>query len=155
MFSLFELWPVLVLFFIWLTALTFFLGRTIWHYRRLTKDVKKKDLKSLLEDILKKSKLTGEELEKLAKDLKKTEKDSLKHIQKVGFLRYNPFADTGGDQSFVLALLDKEDNGFVLSSFHGREGTRIYAKSVKKGKGENFSLSDEEKKVIKQVKTKK
>src|SRR5947209_10110188 len=27
-------------------------------------------------------------------------------VQRVGFVRYNPFDDTGGDQSFALALLD-------------------------------------------------
>ncbi len=140
---------------VWLSVLSFFLIKTIWHYQRLTKGVEKKDLKSLLEEILKDIKIRDEDVKELKKAIELIKKDSLKHIQKFSFMRYNPFKDTGGDQSFVLALLDAEDNGLVLSSYHGREGTRIYAKSIKKGKGENFALSDEEEKVVKEAKGKK
>src|SRR5438552_3110194 len=51
-------------------------------------------------------------------------------IQKVGVVRFNPFADTGGDQSFAVALLDAEGNGVVLSSLPGRAETRSFAKAV-------------------------
>ena len=47
-------------------------------------------------------------------------------IQKVGFRRYNPFAETGGDQSFTLSLLDRENTGVVITSLYLREGQRIY-----------------------------
>ena len=118
-------------FFLWLLGLTFFLVRTLRHYRRLTQGVEKKDLKSLLEEILRRINQKDEETRELFKFTQGLEKEGLKHIQKLGFMRYNPFGDTGGDQSFILTLLDAKDNGVVLSSFHGREGTRIYAKSVK------------------------
>ena len=70
-------------------------------------------------------------------------------MQKVGILRFNPFADTGGDQSFVFAILDGNDTGIVLTSLHSRSTTRWYAKNVKKGKGVDFDLSQEEEKTIK------
>jgi hypothetical protein len=63
-------------------------------------------------------------------------------------IRFNPFNDIGGDQSFVLALLDENNNGFVLTSLHNRENTRIYAKSVKNGEGDNITLSSDEKSAI-------
>lgn len=68
-------------------------------------------------------------------------------VQKVGFLRFNPFQDTGGDNSFIIALLDAENNGFILSSLYMREGTRLYAKAVERGSVRS-PLSDEEQKVL-------
>lgn len=53
-----------------------------------------------------------------------------KSVHHVGFIRFNPFKDVGGNQSFSLALLDGKDNGVVVSSLHTREGSRVYAKPV-------------------------
>ena len=61
----------------------------------------------------------------------------------IGLVRFNPFEDTGGNQSFALALLDRNGDGFVVSSLHARAGTRVYAKAVAAGKSE-AALSDEE-----------
>jgi hypothetical protein len=146
---------LLVIVVLWLLVLSFFLFQTVWHYRRLTSGITKKDLKNLLEEILKKLELRDEEINHLTKASENLRKDGIKHIQKIGFMRYNPFKDTGGDQSFILALLDSEDNGIILSSFHGREGTRIYAKKIKVSKGDNFALSEEEEKVIKLAKNRR
>ena len=62
---------------------------------------------------------------------------------RVGFVRFNPFADTGGDQSFCLALLDTHGSGWVLSSIHARTGTRVYSKQVLDGRSIH-NLSEEE-----------
>jgi len=71
-------------------------------------------------------------------------------IQKVGVIRYNPFSDTGGDQSFAIALLDSLGNGVVLSSLHSRTDTRVFAKPVQSGRSK-FQLSDEEQEAIKKA----
>jgi hypothetical protein len=71
-------------------------------------------------------------------------------IQKVGVVRYNPFADSGGDQSFAIALLDAEGNGIVVSSLHSRTDTRVFAKPVKSGRS-TYPLSDEEQDAIKKA----
>ena len=71
-------------------------------------------------------------------------------VQKVGFLRFNPFEHTGGDQSFAVALLDRENHGIVLSSLYTREGVRIYAKEIQSGVSRH-ALSDEEKTVLAQA----
>ena len=71
-------------------------------------------------------------------------------IQKVGVVRFNPFADTGGDQSFAIALLDAEGNGIVLSSLHSRADTRIFAKQVQAGRSRH-QLSDEEQDAIRKA----
>jgi hypothetical protein len=64
-------------------------------------------------------------------------------FQRVGLVRFNPFEETGGNQSFALALLDAAGDGWVLSSLHARAGTRVYAKAIKAGRSD-AALSEEE-----------
>lgn len=71
------------------------------------------------------------------------ERDIRGSFGRVGLVRFNPFEDTGGNQSFALALLDGRGDGFVVSSLHARAVTRLYAKSVSGGTSE-AALSDEE-----------
>ncbi|MEW5989830.1 MAG: DUF4446 family protein [Chloroflexota bacterium] len=71
------------------------------------------------------------------------ERDLKLAFSRVGLVRFNPFEDTGGNQSFALALLDAHGDGFVMSSLHARSGTRVYAKAIAGGKAE-AALSDEE-----------
>jgi hypothetical protein len=71
------------------------------------------------------------------------ERTQRKAIQRVGLVRFNPFEDTGGNQSFALALLDQQGDGLVVSSLHARAGTRVYGKAIASGKSE-AALSDEE-----------
>lgn len=64
-------------------------------------------------------------------------------IQKIAVVRFNPFNDMGGNQSFVIALLDQKNNGFVISSLFIKEGNRVYTKAVTAGKSDH-TLSKEE-----------
>jgi len=68
-------------------------------------------------------------------------------LQHIGLVRFNPFEDTGSDQSFAIALLDDQRDGVVISSLHGRANTRIFAKPVTDG-GSPHNLSDEETQAI-------
>jgi hypothetical protein len=70
--------------------------------------------------------------------------------QKISIVRFNPFGDTGGDQSFSLAVLDAHESGYILSSIHGREGTRVYVKPIDFGESK-YPLSVEEQKALKQA----
>lgn len=67
---------------------------------------------------------------------------------KINVTRFNPFNDLGGDQSFILTILDQSNTGVVITSLHNRDITRIYAKAVKDGEGDNITLSKEEKSAI-------
>ena len=72
--------------------------------------------------------------------------DALTEIDRfarVGLVRFNPFEDTGGNQSFALALTDVAGDGFVVSSLHSRTGTRVYAKAISDGRSDG-ALSQEE-----------
>ncbi len=71
-------------------------------------------------------------------------------IRKIGIVRFNPFNNTGGDQSFAIAFLNSENSGIVLSSLFLREGTRIYAKPISKLKS-TYPLSKEEEEAIKKA----
>ena len=68
-------------------------------------------------------------------------------IRKIGFIRFNPFENTGGDQSFALALLDGRENGVIISSLYTREGVRVYAKEIADGTSKH-PLSGEEKQAL-------
>jgi hypothetical protein len=65
------------------------------------------------------------------------------HFGRLGLVRFNPFDDTGGNQSFALAMLDANNDGFVMSSLHSRTVTRLYAKAIFGGSAE-MTLSAEE-----------
>jgi len=122
------------------------------HYKKLTKNISKKDLKTILNQLVDKADLNQKQIRDLEQALAKFQDKSQKHIQKVGFIRFNPFPQTGGDQSFCLSLLDEKDTGFVLSSLHSRDTTRFYAKTIKNGKPGGYDLSKEEIKAIKNAK---
>lgn len=68
-------------------------------------------------------------------------------LRRVAVVRFSAYADTGGDQSFSVALLDDGNSGVVFSSLHGRDGTRIYAKPVTNGTS-RYTLSAEEVRAI-------
>ncbi|MBI4049696.1 MAG: DUF4446 family protein [Candidatus Doudnabacteria bacterium] len=108
-----------------------------------------------LEDVLveQNRKLTNltTEVSQLGKELEQLISSNQHDIKKVGFIRFNPFEDDGGNMSFALALLNEHDNGVVISSLHSRTGTRMYAKSVASGKSES-KLTSEEQQAIKQAK---
>ena len=76
---------------------------------------------------------------------------AVRSVHKVGVVRFNPFKDLGGDQSFSVALLDGENSGVVISALHTREGNRVYAKPVEKGKAVKHPLTDEEQDAIKKA----
>jgi hypothetical protein len=68
----------------------------------------------------------------------------------LGLVRFNAFDDTGGNQSFALALLDASRDGIVLSSLHSRQTTRLYIKHISNGTPDS-PLSDEESRALQQA----
>jgi hypothetical protein len=135
--------------FVWLSGVSWYLWRLSMHYNKLIGGTSRVGLQEILDQILSHQKLDRDTLADLSRQLDKLTDQILHSVQKVGILRFNPFADTGGDQSFVLAILDGTDNGVVLTSLHSRDATRWYAKNVKDGSGVEHELSDVEIKAIK------
>lgn len=121
------------------------------HYNNLVKDTNKRSLQAILESLMRENDITKKDVATLFKQYDTIEKEGKLHIQKIGLLRFNPFKDTGGDQSFILALVDGNNTGVVISGLYSRSGTRWYAKKVKSGKGMEHELSEDEQKALSQA----
>ena len=106
-----------------------------------------KNVAKIIENYLKSVKDVEDHCFAIDAELKKVKKMAQESYQKLGFVRYNPFGDVGGNQSFCICMLDDKNSGFVISSIHSREGTRVYSKTVNVGASE-YNLSEEEKKAI-------
>jgi hypothetical protein len=102
-----------------------------------------RSLETVLAASLGRADQVGREVDQLAARSAIIETDLRHALQRVGMVRFNPFEETGGNQSFALALLDAQGNGFVISSLHARSGTRIYGKTLAAGRAET-ALSSEE-----------
>ena len=78
-------------------------------------------------------------------------KDNLKiTYQKKGLVKYDAFREMSGALSYSLALLDKENNGVLISSMYSREGCYTYAKDIVNGESK-INLSEEEAEALKQA----
>jgi len=133
---------------IWLAILSLFTLRITFRWRTITKRTKAASLDQILDDILKRQSLEVKKINELSDAI-----GQMKNLQKINFskyalVRFNPFEDTGGDQSFALALLDGGNNGLVISSLHSRGGTRVYAKPVQEAKPTTHQFSKEEREVV-------
>jgi len=109
----------------------------------LTRDDRGHSLQSILEGHLERVLAVDREVDSLAARTAALETTGRRALQRVGLVRYNPFEETGGNQSFALALLDADEHGFIITSLHARAGTRIYARALTGGRAEG-PLSDEE-----------
>jgi hypothetical protein len=116
----------------------------------LTRGSEGRSLEAVLDAHLERVHEVARGLEDVAARTAVLEAAQRKAFSRVGLVRYNPFEETGGNQSFALALLDANGDGWVLSSLHARTGTRIYAKSVVKGRSD-AAVSEEESAAIKQA----
>jgi hypothetical protein len=133
---------------VWLAILSALVWRTYSQYNKITESFGEKSALSFLEKLLKEQGADRKNINELIEKVSVLEQHSLRHIQKIGLIRFNPFKDTGGDQSFILAIIDAHNTGLVISGLYSRSGTRWYAKRVEKGKGVEHELSDEERKAI-------
>ena len=143
---------LLIILFFWSVTLTVLFFRFYLYYTRLIKPIDKRTLLELLDILVKNDAELKKVIDHLSGKYDTLENEGKLNIQKVGLLRFNPFNDTGGDQSFILALLNGENTGVVVSSLHTRSGTRWYAKEVKGGKGTEHVLSTEEEKAVQEAK---
>lgn len=129
------------------TLSLFYFYKTNQRINAILEKGKIKDLRDIFLNQIGKIKEQDKLISKIVDRVESLENISERTIQKVGVIRFNPFNNVGGNQSFVIALLDKKNNGFVISSFFIEEGNRVYAKVVRNGLSEHV-LSDEEKKAI-------
>lgn len=141
--------PIFIILALLIIAVVFLSFNILKLKKRLALFFKKGDtnLEEVLTSQLKKVEKQEEDLTKIFEKISQLDKISQKSFQKIGIVRFNPFREVGGNQSFSIALLNADDNGFILSSYYGHELNRIYAKPVSSGRA-RYSLSKEEKKAI-------
>lgn len=139
-----------VILILWISAVTYWLWQTDQHYKKLVATTGRTDLRSILERLLSGQANLAEHLKKVEGGLGTLDKKTQSHISKVASVRFNPYSNTGSNQSFALAMLDSANSGVVLLSLHGREGTRIYVKPVVSGKS-RYELSSEEKQALEEA----
>lgn len=83
-------------------------------------------------------------------DLKDIKKNLKITYQKKGLVKYDAFREMSGALSYSLALLDKENNGVLITSMYSREGCYTYAKDIENGNCK-LNLSEEEAEALKQA----
>ncbi|CAN5324452.1 hypothetical protein BH24CHL10_BH24CHL10_01550 [soil metagenome] len=123
------------------------IGRAVRTYRELVRDQDGGTLHDRLVGSAEQAVRAGERMDEMEAMHSVIDQRTRRSLQHIGLVRYNPFDDTGSDQSFAIALLDDQRDGIVLSSLHGRTNTRIFAKPVADG-GSPHNLSDEESQAI-------
>lgn len=116
-------------------------------YKKFMSGKAAKSLEQDIEGIFEDNKFIKAATEKNRKDIMALYRKFEGAFQKVGIVKYDAFNQMGGQLSFSLALLDENDNGFILNSVHSTEGCYSYTKEIKGGLCE-ISLGDEEKKAL-------
>lgn len=148
------LWAALVALFlvlaIWVVSLQVRMNRLIHGFSRLLADSEDGTLEDALTRYVDRLDETTSQVEDLEHLCHTVEANVQRAIQRIGIVRFNPFADTGSDQSFAVALLDLNGTGIVFSSLFSRTSTRIFAKPVVDAKS-THALTDEEREAIEQA----
>lgn len=118
------------------------------HYGQFLRGANAKHVEELLKKYSKDVDNSLIQIDELAGFVAKMHKTQQMALSKIALVRFNPFGDTGGDQSFCLAILDHYNSGVVISGVHARSGTRVYAKDVINGESKHH-MSKEETKALK------
>lgn len=133
---------------VWLSFLSFLIWKQSNFLNLFFPKTGERDIRKKFEEILNIIEEFKSELVKTEGKISNLETEGLKHLQAIELLRYNPYDNTGGDQSFTISLLDGKGDGVVVTSLHARSGTRVFAKPVSEGKGHKYELSKEEQEVV-------
>ena len=139
---------VLLVFFVWNIYLSLNLKKIKKRTRSFFISSEAKDLEDIIYKQIKKTNEIDIEIKKLIENNEKIKENLAKCTQKVGVVRFNPFGDVGGNQSFAIALLDKHLSGVIVLSLYSRDGVKVYSKQIIEGKSE-YKLSKEEEEAIK------
>ena len=141
---------VIVILFITLILLIVQIRKTSKLKKRLDKFLLGKDGTSLENDIValfEDNKFLKASTEKNKKDIRILYKNMESAFQKIGLVKYDAFNQMGGQLSFCLALLDENNNGFIINSVHSTEGCYSYTKEIKMGES-SIPLGKEEEEAL-------
>lgn len=145
-----ALTALVVILIVWVIVLQVRVNYLVRHYDRIFAGSSDGTLREALDRYVDRLEQTTSQADALARLCQTVEEDVHRAIQRVGVVRFNPFADTGGDQSFAVALLDTHGTGVVISSLFSRNSTRVFAKAVVEGTS-TYLLTEEERDAIEQA----
>lgn len=123
------------------------------HYQALLSDGAGGNLEAMLNHHLAQVQQALRKTSELDLLVRQLERAGMGHLQHCGVVRFNPFRDTGGDQSFALAMTDGEGYGVIISSLHARDSARVYAKPLAAWES-SYPLTDEERQAMAQARAK-
>lgn len=112
------------------------------------KGEKVKNLEEVLLEQAKNLKVLDKDIQELYTISNEINNLAMRGIHKISAIRFNPFKDVGGNQSFSIALLNGKNNGITITALYTKEGTRVYAKAITAGESPAFPLTEEEKRAI-------
>ncbi len=131
----------------WLIILTVKNARLHSRYKKYIEGSDGTSIEMKIDDFIKEGIQVKEDIIKIKKDLYSLQEFNKKNLQKIGIVRFSAFSEVGSDLSFSVAILDGNNNGFVISSIYGRDDNRVYAKPLENGQSK-YRLSSEEEEAI-------
>lgn len=143
-FLLFLILGVLV---VWFATIEFRLIRLTRTLRLLFTGRSGADLEQVLRDYMERMDRVDETVRAVHARAARIEEKAPLTISHLGIVRFNPFADKGGDQSFAVAFLDDHGDGVVFTGLHSRSEVRVYAKPIV-GNASTYPLTSEESEAI-------
>ena len=139
---------ILILFIVTLNKLSIMADK----YKTLMSGKKGADLEKIIRVRFKEMDQVKANAKRITREHKEIKRQLKSCYSKLGVVKYDAFEQMAGKLSFVIALLNEDNSGFVLNSMHSREGCFNYAKEIIKGES-YIPLSDEEKEAIEKAKT--
>ena len=133
--------------FVLLAICIFFIIKVSIRLRKLFKGSKTETLEELMNEIVSNVSYLKEKGKLHENSLNNLSGRISKHGHGVKIMRYNPFKDVGGNQSFAVAIINEDGDGIVLSSLYSRERMSVFAKPIMKGISD-IELTSEEKAVV-------
>src|SRR3990170_4874226 len=119
--------------------------------KRIMAGKKAADLEDVLTTLIKDLESLQKSKNKIETDIDNIENRLKKSIRGLSTVRFNPFKDSGGNQSFAIAMLNEDGDGVILSSLYSRERMSVFAKPVKNHVSE-YDLTNEEQEALKTAK---
>lgn len=116
-------------------------------YKKFMQGKGAKSLEQEITGLFEDNKFIKNSIEKNRKDIRILYKNFESAFQKFGVVKYDAFNQMGGQLSFCIALLDENNNGFIINSVHSTEGCYTYTKEIENGTSA-ISLGNEEKQAL-------
>jgi hypothetical protein len=118
--------------------------------KKLCRGKKGTSLEQTLQDVLAEAQQLAKDQQSLVAKHTIMEEKLVGSIQGVATVRFNPFKDSGSNQSFATAFLNKQGDGVIISSLYARERVSIFAKPITNFVS-SYELSQEEKDALTQA----